>query len=143
MGANVSSEQMEHVNAYRATVLTMMNYVLEHSALDEADAHHCQKLAHGRDQVEMLSDVMLVELAKVWYAAFWSLWADNSTNQLSNEAFLDRFRALRPELPAGCSSDDVCAVMKSLDASKQLCVIEMFSEGMQHVSDARLTMDEI
>ena len=137
MGANVTHEQMEHVNAYRLCVLAMMKLVLDNAALGNDNAH-CQNLARGRDQVEMLSDVMLIELAKTWYNTFWPLWNDHASQQLSTRDFMQRFRSLDIPMPPGCSSDDVCTAVESLDEEKQTNVIELFQQGMQHVSDARL-----
>ena len=137
MGANLSHEQMEHVNAYRSSMLSMMNLVLNEHAL-ASDNAHCLNLARGRDQVEMLSDVMLIELAKTWYATFWPLWNEHSTQQLSTRDFIQRFRLLNIPMPPGCSSEDVCTVVESLDEADQSNVIELFRQGMQHVSDAKL-----
>ena len=138
----MTHEQMDHVNAYRDSVLAMMKFVLDHTSIKETHKTYVN-VARARDQLEMINDVMLVEIAKCWYTTFWPLWTENNSERLSNKVFIERFEALEPTLPAGCTSEDVSALMQSLEESQQVCVISMFTEGMHHVSNARLEIESI
>ena len=137
MGANVTHEQMEHVNAYRDSGLAMMQVVLANTSIGETHEPYVN-VARARDQLEMINDVMLVEIAKCWYTTFWPLWTENNKERLTNEVFITRFEALEPTLPAGCTCEDVSALVQSLEDLKQVRVIDMFTEGMHHVSKAQL-----
>jgi hypothetical protein len=135
MGASLSQDYGQHLEAYRGTVVEMVDSALEATPLDPAHPDYVC-LATGRNQVEQLPEFMVLALAKVWYPECRALWHDVLEQGMAPPEFLERFRHIKLELPGCGSTESIYNVAVSVDPDTQVRLMGLWSAGMGHLRDA-------
>jgi len=139
MGADLSQEQLNSLEQFRETVVSLIDISLTHTTQDQLNIS-VQRLRVCRDQVDILTPFMLAQLAKVWKATCADLHANvrQSKDAVKPDHFLEEFVKLDLSLPNGGSPTDIYDIVKPLHDTHKIRIMHLFLASVDHIDNARL-----